>query len=195
MRFGAHGRAVPLLFVGALAACHDSYYSQDPKVAAAVAGAAGGLAVAQAAASHAADVSGGSSFPPSASDDLPVMRDYALRAMNRLRADHALPPLAPSASLNEFAQAGSEWLETDHRPHGHRASDARGGSVTESQGLPTGEPAAPPEVQIDTALARMMNDEGDRANLLSPRWRFVGIGVSGHGGGMFLTFDFTEVAF
>jgi hypothetical protein len=194
MRYGGFGFWAACV-VATTSACHDSYYSQDPKVAAAVAGAAGGIAVAQAAAQHNADVSAGSSFPPSPSDDLPPMRDYALRAINRLRADHGLPPLAPSAPLSSFAQAGSERLEADHTLHAHRDADARGGSVTESQGDPRGEPAAPPEVQIDRALARMMNDDADRANLLSTRSRFVGIGVSGHGGGMFLTFDFTEVSF
>jgi uncharacterized protein YkwD len=189
-------RCAVLLAACALVACRDGYYSQDPKVAGAVAAAAGGIAVAQGIAAHSADVSAGSSFNPPLSDDLPPIRDYALRAINRIRAEHALSPLTPSTRLNEFAQGGSEWLEGDHRLHGHLQADARSAGCQENQGNPWGEPAAPPEVQIDAALARMMSsDPESRANLLSTRLRFVGIGVSGRGGAMYLTLDFTEVAF
>ncbi len=195
MRLG-RSSSIALIAVVAcgVSACRDQY-SQDPKFAGAVAAAAGGIAIAQGAMQHAADVSGGSSFPAAPEDELRPLREYALRALNRVRADHELPPFAPSGPLTEFAQSGSEWLEGDHRAHAHRDGDARGHDVAEAQGTPTGEPAAPPEVQIDHAIARMLNDEGDRAVLLSERGRFAGVGISGHGGAMFLTFDFTEAAF
>jgi len=133
----------------ALLGCHDAY-SQDPKVAGAYAAAAGSIAVAQAIAAHSSDYAP-ASYEPSPSSTLQASRDYALRAINRIRADHSLPPLTPSASLSEFAQRGSEWLEEDHVPHHHIVSDARGVSCGESQGSAQGESAAPAEVQIDAA--------------------------------------------
>jgi uncharacterized protein YkwD len=183
-----------LLALGAPVACRDGYNSQDPKVAAAVAGAAAGIAVAQAVAEHSADTAG-RSWSPGAARDLPSLRDYTLRAINRIRADHALPPLTPSAPLNEYAQRGSEWLEEDHQPRRHFFSDARCSRCEENQSRADGEPAAPVEVQIDTALSAMMLDGTQRrANLLSPVWRFVGVGIVGAGSAMYLTIDFAEGA-
>jgi uncharacterized protein YkwD len=183
-----------LLALGAPLACRDGYYSQDPKVAAAVAGAAAGIAVAQAIAEHSTDNAGGGGILPEARD-LPSLREYTLRAINRLRADHSLPLLTRSATLNEFAQRGSEWLEEDNQPRHHFSSDARCVRCEENQIRTDGESAAPAEVQIDTALNAMMLDGTQRrANLLSPVWRFVGVGIVGAGSTMYLTIDFAEGA-
>jgi uncharacterized protein YkwD len=186
--------ATPLAAL-ALFGCHDTY-SQDPKVATAYAAAAGGVAVAQAvAAAHSSDYAP-ASYATSPSGELHSARDYALRAVNRIREDHALPPLTPSDSLHEFAQRGSEWLEEDHQPHDHLASDARCAKCGENQGSSVGEPAAPVEVQIDGALRAMMADDPQaRGNLLSASWRFVGVGVVGAGGAMYLTIDFADGVF
>jgi uncharacterized protein YkwD len=191
----APARAPFVLLLWPLAGCPDTY-SQDPKVAAAYAGAAAGLAVAQAVAeSHTPDAPVADSIGGH-SKSLPSLRSYALQAINRIRADHSLPALTPSASLNEFAQRGSEWLEEDHQPRHHLLSDARCAHCGENQGNVEGEPAGLAEVQIDKALARMMKDEADpRANLLSTSWRFVGIGITNPGAAMFLTMDFADVAF
>ena len=170
-----------------------SNYSRDPKVAGAYAGAAAGIAVAQAIASHAAEGASGSSIS-GPTMDLFAARDYTLRAINRLRAEHVLPPLSPSAPLSDFAQIGSEWLGEDHQPHRHVKADARCARCGENQGNADGEPAAPVEVQIDGALREMMRDDGERrANLLSPTWRFVGVGIVNAGGAMALTIDFSEM--
>lgn len=180
-----------------VAGCVDTY-SQDPKVAAAYAGAAAGVAVAQAvAASKSSDSTAGGDSLASPASHLRALRDYTLRAINRIRADHSLPALTPSDSLNEFAQRGSEWLEQDHQPRHHLLSDARcTARCGENQGRAEGEFAGPAEEQIDAALRAMMKDEGDpRANLLSTNWRFVGLGITNPGGAMFLTVDFTDVAF
>jgi uncharacterized protein YkwD len=179
-----------------LAGCVDTY-SQDPKVAAAYAGAAAGVAVAQAvAASKSSDSLASGDSLASPASHLRALRDYTLRAINRIRADHSLPALTPSDSLNEFAQRGSEWLEQDHQPRHHLLSDARCSRCGENQGRAAGEIAGPAEEQIDAALRAMMKDEGDpRANLLSASWRFVGLGITNPGGAMFFTVDFTDVAF
>ena len=175
-------------------ACVDTY-SQDPKVAAGYAGAAAGIAVAQAvAASRASDAPVAESAGGPAAT-LRALRSYTVGAINRVRADHSLAPLTPSAPLDEFAQRGSEWLEDDHQPHHHLLSDARCTRCGENQGSPHGEPAAPAEVQIDAAIRKMMADEGEpSSNLLSPSWRFIGVGITGPGAAMFLTLDFAEVA-
>jgi uncharacterized protein YkwD len=180
----------------ALAGCPDTY-SQDPKVAAAYAGAAAGIAVAQAVANGKSSDTPAGETAANPTSRLRALREYALRAINHLRADHSLPALTPSDPLNEFAQRGSEWLADDHQPRHHLQSDARCASrCGENQGSAGGEIAAPAEAQIDAALQKMMEDAGDsRANLLSTNWRFVGLGITSPGGAMYFTVDFTDVAF
>jgi uncharacterized protein YkwD len=188
-----HRYAAPLAAC-ALLACEDTY-SQNPKVAAAYAAAAAGITVAQAvAAAHAPDTSG-PDYSYAAANDVRPLREYALRTVNRIRADHALPPLTPSPSLTEFAQRGSEWLAEDHQPRRHLLSDARCTRCGENQGSTQGEAPGPPEAQIDAAIRRMMADDAEpRANLLSASWRFIGVGIVGPGDAMYFTIDFAEVA-
>ncbi len=190
------GGTLPILLAGALmlAGCED-HYSQDPKVAAAYAGAAAAVTIAQAVAEAHADDPPPASGAPDPTTDVRLLRSYAVQAINRIRAERSLAPLTPSPALDEFAQRGSEWLESDHQPRRHLLSDARCTRCGENQGSAQGEIVAPAQVQIDAAFRTMMSADGEpRKNLLSGSWRFVGVGIKNPGNDMYLTIDFAEVA-
>jgi hypothetical protein len=176
-----------------LAACHEQY-SNDPKVAAAYAGAAAGIAVAAAvAAAQANNMVSNREVPNSNAGDLHALREYTVRAINRLRTARDALGVSSSPPLHEFAQWGSERLRADHESGKHLRGDERCSSrCGEIQGAAHGEPAALPEAQIDTALERMQNDPERSATLLAPDWRFVGVGIVQPGGEMYLTIDLSK---
>jgi hypothetical protein len=175
-----------------LLACSE-HYSNDPKVAAGYAAAAGGLAIAQAVASAHSTPPSTRESPSSVTNELHALRDYAVEAINRFRAEHGIPRVTASRPLVEFAQRGSEWLQEDHQPKSHLLSDARCSRCGEIQGRAQGEPAAKVEGQIDTALRAIRSDPDRSAILLAPNWQFVGVGIVNPGGEMYLTIDLSEV--
>jgi uncharacterized protein YkwD len=137
---------------------------------------------------------------------------HNLAVINRYRATKGLVPLRISQRLSDFARAGSAQLALDHRPHGHFRDTGttkwqRGfrGVTGENQGDPNGWPVRADDVdenerlQIDEAL-QMMFDEGPGEgaahghyeNMMSPKFRRLGIGLRTIDGEMYLTNDFSE---
>lgn len=131
---------------------------------------------------------------------------YNVDRVNAYRAQKGLEPLLYDAKISAFATAGSERLSRDHQPHAHFMSSAKGapgfGSRSaENQGDPSGvpamdaEPTASGKKQIDVMLKLMMDEGpggGHYDNMMSPRYRRIGIGLVDVGGKLYMTNDFSD---
>ena len=124
-------------------------------------------------------------------------RDYTLRYINGVRRLNGAGPLRLDDALNEFAQAASEELAHDHRPHQHflEHHGELGVVAGENQGSPEGWPPAPLEDQIGEILGAMMREGHGGAHhdaMLSPDWTMLGVGIVGPGERMYFTTDFAK---
>jgi uncharacterized protein YkwD len=146
--------------------------------------------------------------PPRPADPLPgdPLVKYNLDLLNQYRVHAGVPPLLYDAKTSAFALAGSAELARDHSPHAHfrahaQGSPAFGSRSAENQGDPNGvppmaaDPVASGKKQIAVML-QMMFDEGPGGghhdNMLSPKYRRVGIGVHEPRGVLYLTNDFSD---
>lgn len=126
--------------------------------------------------------------------------------MNAYRAEKGLAPLLYDAKISAFASRGSEQLARDHTPHAHFAANAKGapgfGSRSaENQGDPGGVPSLDPDAarngkkQVDLMLKLMMDEGpggGHYDNMMSPKYRRIGIGLHSAGGRFYMTNDFSD---
>ena len=135
----------------------------------------------------------------------PLVR-YNVDAINACRARAGLPPYTYDAQLSAFAYAGSQELAQDHAAHAHfhccsQGAPGFGHARAENQGDPSGVPQMHPDpftngrMQIDTML-RLMIDEGPGGghydNMMSARYRRVGVGLFYVGGKLYMTNDFSD---
>jgi uncharacterized protein YkwD len=98
----------------------------------------------------------------------------AIDALNDVRRGHGLPALRASDALNHSADRyARRMIEHDFFGHGARI-DVAGGfrSAGETLAWHTGW-----DPQPRRTIARWMNSPGHRAILLSPRFRWVGMGL------------------
>lgn len=131
---------------------------------------------------------------------------YNVDRINAYRAQANLTPLLFDAKMSAFARNGSSRLANDHVPHAHFRENARGapgfGSHSaENQGDPVGvpamaaAPAANGEKQIDLLMKLMMDEGpggGHHDNMMSSRFRRVGVGLVYAGKKLYLTNDFSD---
>jgi uncharacterized protein YkwD len=114
--------------------------------------------------------------------------DDVIQEINAMRMEHGLPPLRVSAELTAAANAHSrEMLQYGFFSHlsakgvafsrrmrtEYRAAGYRTWSVGENLIWSS------PDLTADQAVQAWFNDPPHRANLLSPKWREIGLG-SGH---------------
>jgi hypothetical protein len=148
--------------------------------------------------------------PPPARPGDPVPGDplikYNLDLLNQYRAKAGRPPLLYDAKISAFALAGSKQLASDHAAHAHFASQQAGAPgfgthSAENQGDPSGVPSmdsdaiASGKKQIATLLEIMIDEGpggGHYENMLSTKYRRVGIGLYSPGGRLYLTNDFSD---
>lgn len=128
---------------------------------------------------------------------LSVEAQSIVLAINRIRSERGLAPLAVHPLLNQAAQAHVDEMVARRR-YGHRGGD---GSTVTQRIQRTGYPLVgrPGENwvavrDVERAIRWWMNDAPHRANILNPRWREIGVGVAPHPGGWGMIFvtDFTE---
>lgn len=124
-------------------------------------------------------------------------RDYVLGYVNGVRKLNGAPALTRDASLEGFAQAGSEQLAQDHRTGQHFADHAQElhAASAEVQGSPDGAAPGTLQDQIAQILLRMTAEGPGGMHhdvLLRPEWRKLGVGIVKSGGRMFFTIDFTK---
>lgn len=146
--------------------------------------------------------------PPRPADPVPAdpLVKYNLDLINSYRAKFARAPLLYDAKISAFALDGSKQLASDHNAHAHFATQSDGAPgfgthSAENQGDPSGVPPmddnaiASGKKQI-AALLKIMMDEGPGGghyeNMLSAKYRRVGIGVHSPGGRLYLTNDFSD---
>lgn len=128
---------------------------------------------------------------------LPAEAQSIVLAINRIRSERGLAPLAVHPLLNQAAQAHVDDMVARRR-YGHRGSD--GSTVVQRiQRTGYGLVGRPGENWVavrdaERAIRWWMNDAPHRANILNPRWREIGVGVAPHPGGWGMLFvtDFTE---
>ena len=132
---------------------------------------------------HAADA------PDPATLGTPRIETALVAEMNRVRAQRDRPPLRMSATLRRPARGQSRWLLAT----GQLTHDGPDGSPFWTRLVDAGYPKnswmAENLAQLggcDTATARRtvqmwMDSPGHRTNLLSPRYRWVGVGVATDG--------------
>lgn len=128
--------------------------------------------------------------PPPATLGSPRIETALVAEMNRVRAQRDRPPLRMSATLRRPARSQSRWLLAT----GQLTHDGPDGSPFWTRLVDAGYPKnswmAENLAQLggcDAATARRtvqmwMDSPGHRANLLSPRYRWVGVGVAVDGG-------------
>jgi uncharacterized protein YkwD len=146
--------------------------------------------------------------PPRPADPLPgdPLVKYNVDLLNSYRAKLGRAPLLYDAKISAFAFAGSKQLALDHAAHAHFKSQSDGAPgfgthSAENQGDPNGVPSmdadaiASGKKQI-AALLKIMFDEGPTGghyqNMLSAKYRRVGIGLYSPGGQLYLTNDFSD---
>jgi uncharacterized protein YkwD len=111
---------------------------------------------------------------PSSASAAPAENE-AIDALNDVRRAHGLAPLRESGSLNRSSgQYARKMLRHDFFGHGP-SIDVAGGfrSAGETLAYHTGWDAQPRRT-----ITRWMNSPGHRAVLLSPGFRFVGMGLA-----------------
>jgi hypothetical protein len=142
---------------------------------------------------------------PYAGPQDPLAR-YNVDAINGYRARAGLAPFQYDTQISAFAYAGSQQLSQDHAAHAHfhccsHGAPGFGRARAENQGDPggvpqmNGDPLSNGRSQIDTML-RMMMDEGPGGghydNMMSARYRRVGVGLFYVGGTLYMTNDFSD---
>ncbi len=128
---------------------------------------------------------------------LPAEAQSIVLAINRIRSERGLAPLAVHPLLNRAAQDHVDDMVARRR-YGHRGGD--GSTVTQRiQRTGYALVGRPGENWVavrdaERAIRWWMNDAPHRANILNPRWREIGVGVAPHPGGWGMVFvtDFTE---
>jgi hypothetical protein len=135
----------------------------------------------------------------------PLVR-YNIDAINAYRARAGLGPYYYDVQITSFAVAGSQELASDHAAHAHfhccsQGAPGFGHARAENQGDPSGVPQMHPDpftngrMQIDMML-KMMMDEGPGGghydNMMSSRYRRVGVGLFYAGGKLYMTNDFSD---
>jgi hypothetical protein len=135
---------------------------------------------------------------PSGDPVLDDARKHCLETINAYRAKAGVAPMALDDGLNTFAQAASQQLSVDHKPHAYFAANARSCTCrvgAENQGSPNGWPAGDPNTQIDQVLAAMMREGpggGHHDNIVSARYKRLGVGLVGLGSRLYFTNDFGQ---
>jgi hypothetical protein len=146
--------------------------------------------------------------PPRPADPWPAdpLVKYNVDKLNEYRLAAGVPALLYDAPVSAFALEGSKQLAIDHEPHAHFAANVKGapGFGTRSaenqgdwNGIPKldADPRANGRKQVDVML-KLMIDEGPGGghhdNMLSPKYRRVGVGLFTSGGKLYLTNDFTN---
>ncbi|HEX8791060.1 MAG TPA: CAP domain-containing protein [Polyangiaceae bacterium] len=125
-------------------------------------------------------------------------RDYVLGYVNGVRKLNGAARLERAITLDDFAQAGSEELEQDHRPGKHWTEHAQelGARSAELQGSPTGEAPAGLQDQLASVLLQMTGEGPGGMHhdvLLRTEWRKLGVGiVQGDDKRTYFTVDFTN---
>lgn len=146
--------------------------------------------------------------PPRPADPLPAdpLVKYNLDALNAYRARFGRAPLLYDAKISAFALEGSKQLARDHQAHAHFAAGSEsapgfGTHFAENQGDPNGVPKMDDDAVANgkkqiAALLKLMIDEGPSGghyqNMLSEKYRRVGIGLYSQGGQLYLTNDFSD---
>ncbi len=146
--------------------------------------------------------------PPRPADPYPAdpLVKYNVERVNAYRAQKGLGALLYDASISSFARRGSEQLSRDHAAHAYFAANAKGApgfgsKAAENQGDPNGVPSLDPDAaksgrrQIDLLLKLMMDEGpggGHYDNMMSARFRRVGIGLFYADGKLYLTNDFSD---
>ena len=101
--------------------------------------------------------------------------------VNAVRAAHGLPALAVSPALVAAATAHSEDMAArgyfDHDTAGGPRWDARLRRYYPSSSVGENIAWASPSMEADEVLAMWLASPGHRENLLSPKWRDVGVGA------------------
>jgi uncharacterized protein YkwD len=135
----------------------------------------------------------------------PLVR-YNVDVINAYRQRAGLPPYYYDANISVFAYAGSQQLASDHSAHAHfhccsQGAPGFGRSRAENQGDPGGvpqmhgDPFTNGRMQVDLML-KMMMDEGPGGghydNMMSTRYRRVGVGLYYAGGKLYMTNDFSD---
>jgi LysM repeat protein len=122
---------------------------------------------------------------------LPAEAQSIVLAVNRVRSEAGLTPLAVNALLNQAAQSHVDDMIA-HRRYGHRGSD---GTYVLQRVARTGYPliGRPGENWVavrdaERAIRWWMSDRVHRDNILDPRWREIGVGFGPHPGGWGLIF-------
>lgn len=131
---------------------------------------------------------------------------YNVERVNAYRAEKGLPALLFDAKISAFAHAGSDQLSHDHSPHAHFAANIKGAAgfgsrSAENQGDPSGVPPLDANAstsgrkQIDVMLKLMMDEGpggGHYENMMSTRYRRIGVGLVYAGGKLYMTNDFSD---
>jgi hypothetical protein len=124
-------------------------------------------------------------------------RDYVLGYVNGVRKLNGVARAERDASLEAFAQAGSEELAHNHRLNGHIAEHGRELQVPagEVQGSPDGAPPGPLQDRLGEILLGIMAEGAGGLHhdtLLRPEWRKLGVGIVSREGRLYFTADFSQ---
>jgi len=137
--------------------------------------------------------------------DDPLVK-YNVDQLNVYRKKAGVPALLYDAKVSAFALEASKQLSSDHKPHAHFIAKAKGHpslgtKSAENQGDWEGVPAMDKDPlvsgkkQIDIML-KIMFDEGPGGghhdNMLSTKYKRVGIGLFYSQGKLYLTNDFSN---
>ena len=124
-------------------------------------------------------------------------RDYVLGYVNGVRKLNGVGwPVTRDPPLDAFADAGSDQLAQDHRPHQHMTDHAAElPGAGEVQGSKDGTRPGPLEDQLASVLLGMMGEGPGGMHhdlLLRPEWRRLGVGIVTRDGRTYVTVDFTR---
>lgn len=143
-----------------------------------------------------------------AEDPLPsdALVRYNLERLNVYRKQAGIGALKYDAAISAFALEGSRQLSKDHQAHAHFREKAQGATAlgtrsAENQGDWNGvpkladDPIANGKKQIDWMLDLMFKEGpggGHHDNMLNPKFKRVGIGLTSVAGKLYLTNDFSN---
>jgi uncharacterized protein YkwD len=146
--------------------------------------------------------------PPRPADPLPAdaLVKYNVDLVNSYRTKAGRAALLYDAKISAFALDGSKQLANDHKAHAHFAAQSGGAPgfgthSAENQGDPSGVPPmdadaiASGKKQIAALMEIMMAEGpggGHYENILSAKYRRIGVGLYSPGGRLFLTNDFSD---
>ena len=146
--------------------------------------------------------------PPRPADPWPAdsLARYNVDLLNTYRTNAGREPLLYDAAISAFALDGSKQLAVDHAAHAHFIAKSKGAPgfgthSAENQGDPSGVPPMDAEARASakkqiTLLLKLMFDEGPGGghyeNMLSPKYRRIGVGLDVIDGRFYLTNDFSD---